>query len=105
MVKKDLNGLMSIGIDIGKDTFHIVGFDTSGQRVLRKQIRPLTLAATFDKLAALYCWTCQDFVESVFAGGNRRGIAKAGGCQKGQSMNTSVNGTVNAAACAHVEIY
>ena len=27
-----------IGIDIGKDTFHLVGFDDAGHRVLRKKI-------------------------------------------------------------------
>lgn len=50
MAKTDLDDLMSIGIDIGKDTFHIVGFDPSGQRVLRKQIKRLALAASFEKL-------------------------------------------------------
>ncbi|MEM8693802.1 MAG: IS110 family transposase [Pseudomonadota bacterium] len=50
MAKKDSDELMSIGIDIGKDTFHIVGFDLSGQRVLRKQIKRLALEATFEKL-------------------------------------------------------
>ena len=38
------------GIDIGKDTFHLVGFDRSGRVVLRKQIKRLFLSATFDKL-------------------------------------------------------
>lgn len=41
---------MSIGIDIGKDTVHLVGFDQAGQRVLRKQIKRLALVATFEKL-------------------------------------------------------
>lgn len=50
MAKSDFDELMSIGIDFGKDTFHIVGFDPSGQRVLRKQIKRLALAATFEKL-------------------------------------------------------
>ena len=42
--------LMSIGIDIGKDTFHIVAFDPDGQLVLRKQIKRLALVTTFEKL-------------------------------------------------------
>ncbi len=50
MAKNDFDELMSIGVDIDKDTFHIVGFDPSGQRVLRKQIKRLALAATFEKL-------------------------------------------------------
>ncbi|GAA4223882.1 transposase [Sagittula marina] len=41
---------MSIGIDIGIDTFHLVGFDRYGQLVLRKQIKRLALVATFEKL-------------------------------------------------------
>lgn len=50
MAKSKIDELMSIGIDIGKDTFHLVGFDYSGQRVLRKQIKRLALVATFEKL-------------------------------------------------------
>ena len=50
MTKDNFDELMSVGIDIGKDTFHIVGFDCAGQRVLRKQIRRLALVARFEKL-------------------------------------------------------
>ena len=50
MANRKIDELMSIGIDIGKDTFHIVGFDPTGQRVLRKQIKRLALVATFEKL-------------------------------------------------------
>ena len=50
MAKNGFDELMSIGIDIGKDTFHLVGFDLAGQRVLRKQIKRLALIATFEKL-------------------------------------------------------
>ena len=50
MEKKTFDQLMSIGIDIGKDTFHLVGFDRHGQLVLRKQIKRLALVATFEKL-------------------------------------------------------
>ena len=39
MAKTEFDELMSIGIDIGKDTFHLVGFDHDGHRVLRKQIK------------------------------------------------------------------
>jgi len=41
---------MWIGVDIGKDTFHLFGFDHNGQRVQRKQIKRLALIATFEKL-------------------------------------------------------
>ncbi len=43
MAKTDFDELMSIGIDIGKDTFHLVGLDQAGQRVLRKQIKRLAM--------------------------------------------------------------
>ena len=50
MAKTEFDDLMSIGIDIGKDTLHLVGFDHDGQRVLRKQIKRLALIATFERL-------------------------------------------------------
>ena len=40
----------SIGIDIGKDVFHLVGFDPEGKVVLRKKIKRLALASVFEKL-------------------------------------------------------
>jgi transposase len=45
-----IEDLAVVGIDIGKDTFHLVGFDRSGQVVLRKQIKRLALDATFETL-------------------------------------------------------
>lgn len=42
--------LRVVGIDIGKDVFHIVGFDRSGHIVLRRKIKRLALVATFEKL-------------------------------------------------------
>ena len=39
-----------IGIDIGKDVFHLVGFDAGGKVVLRKKIKRLALVVTFEKL-------------------------------------------------------
>ena len=50
MAKSKIGELMSIGVDIGKDTFQIVGFDPDGQLVMRKQIKRLALVATFEKL-------------------------------------------------------
>ncbi|WP_413469624.1 hypothetical protein [Rhodovulum sulfidophilum] len=48
-----IEDLAVVGVDIGKDTFHLVGFDRSGQVVLRKQIKRLALDATFEKLRQL----------------------------------------------------
>jgi transposase len=36
----------SIGIDIGKDVFHIVGFDAVGKVVLRKKFKRLAMRKT-----------------------------------------------------------
>ena len=50
MAKNDFDELMSVGIDIGKDIFHLVGFDRDGHLVLRKKIKRLALEATFESL-------------------------------------------------------
>ena len=44
------SALSSVGIDIGKDVFHIVGFDTEGRIALRRKIRRLALVKEFEKL-------------------------------------------------------
>jgi transposase len=49
MAKIDFDELMSVGVDIGKDVFHLVGFDKDGQLVLRK-IKRMALIATFEGL-------------------------------------------------------
>ena len=47
---EDIDEIVVIGVDIGKDTFHLVGFDQFGQRVLRKKIKRLALQPTFEDL-------------------------------------------------------
>jgi transposase len=42
--------LASIGIDIGKEVFHIVGFGADGKIAFRRKIKRLALAETFKKL-------------------------------------------------------
>ena len=42
--------LSVIGIDIGKDVFHVVGFDRDGKTVVRRKIKRLALVATLEKL-------------------------------------------------------
>ena len=44
----------SVGIDIGKDVFHLVGFDPDGRIVLRRKIRRSALVNEFEKTAALH---------------------------------------------------
>jgi hypothetical protein len=46
--KAKIDALMSIGVDIGKDVFHLVGFDPSGERVLRKKIKRHQLEQVFE---------------------------------------------------------
>src|SRR6187402_3353887 len=41
--------LASIGIDIGKEVFHLVGFDIDGKVAFRRKIKRLALADTFKK--------------------------------------------------------
>ena len=41
--KQRIPALTCVGIDIGKDLFHLVGFDPDGQIVLRRKIRRLAL--------------------------------------------------------------
>ncbi len=45
-----IEALMSVGIDIGKDVFHLVGFDPDGNVVVRKKIKRLALEKTFKEL-------------------------------------------------------
>lgn len=47
--KHPLSGLTCIGIDIGKDVFHLVGFDGEGKIVLRRKIKRLALMSVFEK--------------------------------------------------------
>ena len=42
--------LDSIGIDIGKEVFHLVGFGTDGKIAFRRKIKRLALIETFKKL-------------------------------------------------------
>lgn len=46
--KPEIITLSSIGIDIGKDVFHIVGFDTNGTIVIRRKIKRLSLEKEFE---------------------------------------------------------
>ena len=48
--KQKITALSSIGIDIGKDVFHLVGFDPAGKIVLRRKIKRLALVGELMKL-------------------------------------------------------
>ena len=48
--KKPFSELACVGIDIGKDVFHLVGFDADGEIVLRRKIKRLGLVSEFKKL-------------------------------------------------------
>ena len=48
--KQNTFSFASIGIDIGKEVFHLVGFDPDGKIVLRRKIKRLALVSEFEKL-------------------------------------------------------
>ena len=48
--KPTIRQLSSVGIDIGKDVFHLVGFDGDGKIVVRRKIKRLDLVRELDKL-------------------------------------------------------
>ena len=48
--KQNNVALASVGIDIGKEVFHLVGFDLEGKIVLRRKIRRLALVSELEKL-------------------------------------------------------
>ena len=50
MSMKSCGDLAVVGVDIGKDVFHLVGFDSDGKLILRKKIKRLAFDATFAKL-------------------------------------------------------
>jgi transposase len=49
-LKQNTVALASVGIDIGKEVFHLVGFDLEGKIVLRRKIRRLALVSELEKL-------------------------------------------------------
>ncbi len=48
--KQNNVALASVGIDIGKEVFHLVGFDLEGKIVLRRKIKRLALVIELEKL-------------------------------------------------------
>ena len=48
--KQTVPVLSSVGIDIGKNVFHLVGFDSDGKVALRRKITRLALTSEFEKL-------------------------------------------------------
>lgn len=49
--RTELQAFSSIGVDIGKDVLHLVGFDSNGKFVLRRKIKRLALVSTFENLS------------------------------------------------------
>lgn len=49
--KQNTTALASVGIDIGKEIFHLVGFNTDGKIVLRRKIKRMALVSEFEKLS------------------------------------------------------
>jgi hypothetical protein len=54
--------LASIGIDIGKEVFHVVGFGTDGKIAFRRKIKRLALVETFKRLPLnIVCQSARKF--------------------------------------------
>jgi transposase len=47
--RDDVGAVSVIGVDIGKDVFHLVGFDADGRLVLRRKLKRLALVSVFDR--------------------------------------------------------
>jgi transposase len=47
--QRNVPSLSSIGIDIGKDVFHLVGFDPDGTIAIRRKVKRLALIPTLEK--------------------------------------------------------
>ncbi|SPJ26096.1 hypothetical protein PAA8504_03952 [Palleronia abyssalis] len=65
--------LAVVGADIGKDTFHLVGFDRAGQLFMRKQINRLALNATFEQLPRCIVGM-EAYLSAHFVSRTRRGM-------------------------------
>ena len=50
-MKSQMSSPVVIGVDIGKDVFHLVGFAADGKIAFRRRIRRLALKDAFEKLA------------------------------------------------------
>ncbi|NDK36091.1 IS110 family transposase [Rhodovulum sulfidophilum] len=48
--RQDFSAVAVIGMDIGKDVFHLVGFSSDGSLVLRQKIKRMAFVATFQTL-------------------------------------------------------
>src|SRR5580658_4458901 len=49
-MESNMSSPMVVGVDIGKDVFHLVGFGIDGKIAFRRRIRRLALKDTFEKL-------------------------------------------------------
>jgi len=53
--QRNVPALSSVGIDIGKDVFHLVGFDPDGTIAIRRKVKRLALIPTLEKLPRWLC--------------------------------------------------
>ena len=49
--ESNMSSPMVVGVDIGKDVFHLVGLGADGKIAFRRKIRRLGLKDTFERLA------------------------------------------------------
>ena len=53
-MESEISTPVVIGIDIGKEVFHLVGFTADGKIAFRRRIRRLGLKDAFEKLPPLH---------------------------------------------------
>jgi hypothetical protein len=68
--------LSVIGVDIGKDVFHIVGFDDAGHIVIRRKIKRLAFVATFGATRGGPCHRVNDQIDHQREGQNACTISR-----------------------------
>ena len=72
--------LASVGIDIGKDVFPIVGFDPNGKVVLRTNIFPRLRSRTLEHLPTIQVHSDGDIFRQCQEDGEERGGTTEVGC-------------------------
>ena len=55
-MKKRIEGVTVYGIDIGKNTFHVVGLDSAGKAYVAQQVPPRSIARPLRERACCTYW-------------------------------------------------
>ena len=77
---------MVIGVDIGKEVFHLVGFGVDGKIVFRRKIKRLGFAAAFEKVPP-----CIVGMEACLSAHFAAGHSARWGTSRGSSRRSTSN--------------